>query len=65
MRFALVDQDTNYFTKPEQLESVYKKIWDKTRSLNFGSHLRFFISSTFVGDIIVLPIFLLICIYFC
>jgi len=29
MRFALVDQDTNYFTKPEQLESVYKKIWNE------------------------------------
>jgi len=29
MRFALVDHDTNYFTKPEQLESVYRKIWDK------------------------------------
>lgn len=29
MRFALVDHDTNYFTKPEQLENVYKKIWDK------------------------------------
>ncbi|MFQ5867215.1 MAG: hypothetical protein ACE5IT_04380 [bacterium] len=29
MRFALVDHDTNYFTKSEQLESVYGKIWDK------------------------------------
>jgi len=29
MRFALVDHDTNYFTKPEQLENVYEKIWDK------------------------------------
>ena len=29
MRFALVDHDTNYFTKPEQLESVYEKIWEK------------------------------------
>jgi len=29
MRFALVDHDTNYFTKPEQVESVYKKIWEK------------------------------------
>lgn len=29
MRFALVDHDTNYFTKPEQLENVYGKIWDK------------------------------------
>ena len=29
MRFALVDHDTNYFTKPEQLENVYGEIWDK------------------------------------
>lgn len=29
MRFALIDHDTNYFTKPEQLENVYGKIWDK------------------------------------
>jgi len=29
MRFALVDHHTNYFTKPEQVESVYKKIWEK------------------------------------
>jgi len=29
MRFALVDHDTNYFTKPAQLESVYGEIWGK------------------------------------
>jgi len=29
MRFVVVDHDTNYFTKPEQLENVYGKIWDK------------------------------------
>jgi len=29
MRFAIVDHDTNYFTKPEQLENVYGRIWDE------------------------------------
>jgi len=29
MRFALVDYDTNYFTKAESLQTIYGKIWDK------------------------------------
>ncbi|MBA7530295.1 hypothetical protein ES705_22498 [subsurface metagenome] len=29
MKFAIRDDDTCYFTKPEQLERVYGKIWDK------------------------------------
>lgn len=29
MRFAIRDDDTNYFTKPEQLVRAYSKIWDK------------------------------------
>ena len=28
MKFAVRDDDTNYFTKPEDLERVYKDIWD-------------------------------------
>jgi len=29
MRFALVDHDANYFTKPEGLQNVYGEIWDR------------------------------------
>ena len=29
MKFAIRDDDTNYFTKPEDLERVYGDVWDK------------------------------------
>lgn len=29
MKFAIRDDDVSYFTKPEQLERVYRDIWDK------------------------------------
>ena len=28
MKFAIRDDDTNYFTKPEELERIYSNIWD-------------------------------------
>jgi peptidoglycan/xylan/chitin deacetylase (PgdA/CDA1 family) len=28
MKFAIRDDDTSFFTRPEQLDSVYKKIWE-------------------------------------
>ena len=28
MRFAIRDDDTNYFTKPEELERIYRDIWN-------------------------------------
>lgn len=28
MKFAIRDDDTNYFTNPEKLESIYKDIWE-------------------------------------
>lgn len=29
MRFAIRDDDTNFFTRPEQLERVYRRYWDR------------------------------------
>lgn len=29
IKFAIRDDDINYFTKPEELEGIYKNIWDK------------------------------------
>jgi len=52
MRFALVDHDTNYFTKSEQLDNVYGKICDRipiclSNSKEVGENARMKISDNF------------------
>ncbi|MCM8832183.1 MAG: DUF2334 domain-containing protein [Candidatus Omnitrophica bacterium] len=49
MKFAIRDDDTNFFTKPEELEKIYKEIWAKNIPVSL-SVIPFAVKSYNSGD---------------
>jgi hypothetical protein len=49
MKFAIRDDDVSFFTKPMELESLYKDLWEKNIPISFAvkflvaGNVKFFI----------------------
>ena len=49
MKFAIRDDDISFFTRPEDLENIYKEIWERNILVSF-SVVPFSVESHYCGD---------------
>jgi len=49
MKFAIRDDDVSFFTKPMELEKLYKDLWEKNIPVSFAV-IPFAVKSYYCGD---------------
>ena len=49
MKFAIRDDDVSFFTKPIELESLYKNLWEKNIPVSFAV-IPIAVKSHYCGD---------------